>query len=216
MRMIARLAEVPVQPDGPEGRDLLIDELGKPVYQEARPTWFDLLAQAIGDWLNELLSQLGEGSGPTFLVIVVLLLTAVVVVAFLLFGRPRLNRRRSAQPEGLFGDDDRRAAAELRASAERAARSGDWTTAVEEMFRALARGLAERTLVDLYPGMTARGFARRAAGPFPDAREALASAATDFDAVRYLGRAGTAEQYERLAALERDLRTARPALAAAQ
>lgn len=205
---------VPVQPDGPEGRDWLIDELGKPVYQEARPTWFDLLAQGIGDWLNELLSRLGDGSGSAFLVIVVLLLTAVGVVAFLLYGRPRLNRRRTAAAASLFGDEDLREAAELRASAERAAAAGDWTTAIVELFRALARGLAERTLVDLYPGMTARGFAREAARGFPDSREALTAAAADFDAVRYLGRSGTADQYERLAALERELRAGRPAVAA--
>jgi len=144
---------------------------------------------------------------------VVLLLTAVVVVAFLLYGRPRLNRRRAAATESLFGEDDLRAAAELRQSAERAAAAGDWTTALVELFRALARGLAERTLVDLYPGMTARGFARSAAGPFPDSRDALTTAAADFDAVRYLGRPGTADQYARLADLERELRAARPALA---
>ncbi|WP_210506462.1 DUF4129 domain-containing protein [Naasia sp. SYSU D00057] len=203
-------AKVPVEPDGDEGRRWLLDELGKPVYQEARPTWFDLVSQAIIDWINDLLAGATSGSGAVALVIVVLIVAALLVGAFLVFGRPALNRR-SRAGDALFGEDDTRVAAELRSSAERAASAGDFTTAIQELFRALARGMAERTLLDLYPGMTARGFAREAARPFPGHAEQLAAVAADFDAVRYLGRAGTEEQYRRVAELERELRTARPA-----
>ena len=201
---------VPVEPDGDQGRQWMLDELGKPVYQQARPTWFDLASKAILDWLRDLLAGASSGSGAVALVLVVLLLAALLVGAFLVFGRPALNRR-SRGSDALFGEDDSRQVAELRASAERAASSGDFTTAIEELFRALARGLAERTLLDLYPGMTAHGFARDAARPFPEHADRLAAVAADFDAVRYLGGTGTAEQYRRLAELERELRTARPA-----
>jgi Domain of unknown function (DUF4129) len=201
---------VPVEPDGDQGRQWLLDELGKPVYQQARPTWFDLVSKAILDWLGDLLAGASSGSGAVALVLVVLLVAALLVGAFLVFGRPALNRR-SRAGDALFGEDDSRHAAELRASAERAAAAGDFTTAIEELFRALARGLAERTLVDLYPGMTAHGFARDAARPFPDSADRLAAVAADFDAVRYLGGTGTGEQYRRVAELERELRTARPA-----
>ncbi|MCU1437181.1 MAG: hypothetical protein JWP66_268 [Naasia sp.] len=214
MSALGLLREAPVQPDGDEARDWLIDELTKRPYQEARPTWFDLLAQAIGEWIDDILSRLGDGSGPTFLIVVVLILAAILVIAFLLFGRPRLNRRRRAAADALFGHDDGRSAEQLRGSAERAAAAGDWTTAIVELFRVLARGLADRTLVDFYPGMTARGFARAAAVAFPGSRAELTASAETFDDVRYLGRPGTAEQYERLAALERSLRAARPELAA--
>ncbi|WP_210480659.1 DUF4129 domain-containing protein [Naasia sp. SYSU D00948] len=203
--------DVPVEPGGDEARQWLLEELAKPVYQSARPTWFDLVSQAILDWLGELLSGAGRGSQAFALAVVVLLVAALIVGAFLVFGRPRLNRR-SRAGDAVFGDDDRRTAAELRTSAAQAAARGDFTTAVEESFRALARGLAERTLLDLYPGMTARGVAREAATPFPDAAERLAAVAADFDAVRYLGRVGTEEQYRRVADLEQELRTARPAL----
>jgi hypothetical protein len=201
---------VPVEPDGDQGRQWLLDELGKPVYQAARPTWFDLLSQAILDWLRDVLAGASSGSGAVALVLVVLVVAALLVGAFLVFGRPALNRR-SRAAAALFGDDDARAADELRASAERAASAGDYTTAIIELFRALARGLAGRTLVDLYPGMTARGFAREAARPFPAHEERLGAVAADFDAVRYLGRAGTEDQFRRVAELERELRAARPA-----
>ncbi|BDZ45996.1 DUF4129 domain-containing protein [Naasia aerilata] len=206
--LLSLARSVPVEPDGDQGRGWLIDELGKPVYQAARPTWFDLVSQAFFDWLGDLLNGAGSGAGAVALVVVVLLIAALLVGAFLVFGRPRLNRR-SAALDAVFGEDDARGAEELRASAERAAAGGDFTTAIQELFRALARGFAERTILDLYPGMTARGFAREAGAAFPDRAAALGTAASDFDAVRYLGRPGTADQYAELAALERSLRSAR-------
>ena len=77
------------------------------------------------------------------------------------------------------------------------------------MFRALARGLSERTIVTTNPGTTAHGFARQAATAFPDAAARLASAADDFDRVRYLGATGTAEQWTAICDLERELRSAK-------
>ena len=139
-----------------------------------------------------------------------ILVTGLVVAAFFLFGRPRLSRRSSVTAE-LFGEDDTRGSAELRRSAEQAAAAGDFTLAIEELYRALARNLAERTIVEVSPGTTARGFARRAGTAFPAEADRLESSAADFDEVRYLGGTGEREQYERLSVLERSLRSARPA-----
>ena len=111
----------------------------------------------------------------------------------------------------LFGDDDERDSGALRRAATRAAEAGDFATAIAEMFRALARGLSERTIVTTSPGTTAHGFVRQAATAFPDAAARLASAADDFDRVRYLGVTGTAEQWQAMSALERELRSATPA-----
>jgi hypothetical protein len=208
--ILAAVLAVPVEPNGDEGRSWLIDELAKPVYQAARPTWFDLVSRAFFDWLGDLLNGAGEGSGLVALVLVVLVLAALVLGAFLVFGRPRRNRRSGAS-DAVFGENDARGADELRASAARAAADGDFTTGIQELFRALARGLADRTLIDLYPGMTAHGLARAAALAFPDQGRALAQSAADFDAVRYLGRTGTEDQYRSLAGLERSLREARAA-----
>jgi len=202
---------VPVDPDADEARRLLLDELSKPEYREAQPTWFDRLATAIGDWLQSL--TVGSAGGPPGigLLIVILLVVVALVVAFLIFGLPRLSTR-SRVSGSLFGDDDARDAAAIRRAAESAAGRGDFALAITEMFRATARGLAERTVLSTTPGTTAHDFAQRAASAFPDFDDALRDAAVAFDEVRYLGRDGSATQYEAIAALERGLREARPVL----
>lgn len=202
-------SDVPVDPDAPEATRLLIAELSKAPYQAARPTPFDLAAKAVSDWIDSL--QLGAAQGPPVMGIAVVLAIVVgaLIVAFLVFGVPRLNRR-SRVTGSLFGDDDARSAARIRQEAERAAAAGDYSTAVVEMFRAIARGLAERTIVTTTPGTTARGFAERAGVSFAPLAAQLLSSAASFDGVRYLGRTGTAEEYAEIARLERDLRSAKP------
>lgn len=206
--------DVPVDPDAPEATEWLINELSKPEYQAAKPTLFDRIAQAIGDWINSL--ALGSATGPPALGfgVVTAIVIAALVVAFLIFGLPRLNRR-SAVTGSLFGEDDARTAARIRQDAERAAAAGDYSTAVMEMFRAIARGLAERTLVTTTPGTTARDFAVRAGSTFPALADALSSSAASFDGVRYLDRTGTKGEYDDIAGVERALRAATPASAPA-
>lgn len=203
--------DVPVDPSAPDAAQLLITELSKPVYQAAKPTWFDLLAKAIQDWLASL--QLGGVQGPPALglAVIVTLVVLGIVVAFLIFGLPRLNRR-STVSGSLFGDDDSRSAATIRQDATTAATRGDYSTAVAEMFRAIARGLAERSIITTSPGTTARDFALTASTPFPELAEPLRASAAAFDQVRYLGQVGTAEQFQQAAALENDLRSSRPVL----
>jgi hypothetical protein len=207
--MTVPLAFTPLEPDREEARDWLIGELSKPPYEAARPTLFDTVAQAVRDWFVDLITS-GDGGLPDIVpVLIVLVLIAVLVTAFLLFGLPRLNRR--AAPLGtLFGEDDPRSADALRESATAAASRGDFTLAIEDLYRSLARGLAERTVVRTTPGTTARDFARRAGDAFPAHAGELSEGATAFDGVRYLGREGTREQYERLAYLERAVRQERP------
>lgn len=209
--MIAVPTEVPVDPDAPEATRWLVEELSKPAYQAARPTWFDLVSEAFSDWLFSL--RLGSLEGPPALGVglVVLLVVAGLIVAFLVFGMPRLNRR-STVTGSLFGEDDARSAERIRRDAEAAAAAGDHSTAVIEMFRAIARGLAERTLITTSPGTTARDFAAHTAVVFPSLAVGLRAAAVAFDDTRYLGRTGTAEQYAQIAALETALRAERPRL----
>ena len=204
--------DVPVDPDAPEAQRWLLDELAKPAYQSAKPSLFDQILQAIQDWLDSLRLPSAPGIpviGNLLPVALLLLIAVLLVVAFLVFGLPRLNRRSAAKGE-LFGDDDRRDAAALRRDAERAAAAGDYATAIAELFRALARSLHERTLVSAFPGSTASDVAGRAGRVFPDAADRLRSAARSFDGVRYLGAAGSVEEWESLVALERQLRSARP------
>ncbi|WP_354499715.1 DUF4129 domain-containing protein [Mycetocola sp. 2940] len=188
-------------PDAPEARDWLIEELSKPEYTAARPSLFDLLSQEFFAWLARLF-QPGASVGLDWLpVAVVGLVIAGLVVALVIWGVPRVNRR-SRPATGLFGDDDRRTASELRRAAAAAASAGDWTLAVLEQFRAVARGLAERTIVLVSPGTTAHDVAGRASAAFPAASDDLAGAADVFDRVRYLGSDGTPADYERLRRLD--------------
>lgn len=208
------LTDVPVDPEAPEAREWLIQELAKPVYQEAKPGWFDLVVDAFWDWIQSL--EFGDFEGPPAfgLGVIVVVIIAGLIVAFFVFGMPRLNRR-SKVTGTLFGENDDRDAAAMRRAAEDAAARGDYTTAIAELFRSIARGLAERTIVITMPGTTAHDFSVRAADSFPQFTERLAAAATAFDEVRYLGGEGTADQFAALSSLERDLRTARPVMDAA-
>jgi hypothetical protein len=138
---------------------------------------------------------------------------AAIVAAFLLFGVPRRGRR-SAATGALFGEEDDRSASAIRAAADAAAAREEWTLAIEELFRSIARGLAERTVVTTSPGTTARDFAARAGSSFPPLADRLAAAASAFDEVRYLGREGTEAAYRETSSLESELRTARPVLEA--
>jgi hypothetical protein len=112
----------------------------------------------------------------------------------------------------LLGENDRRTARQLRRDAERAAAVGDWSLAIAERYRAIARALDERTIVTALPGTTAHGFARSAARQFPDQGAQLEAAADRFDRVRYLGRAGTADDYALVRTLDETLDAARSPL----
>ena len=205
--------DVPVDPDAPDAQEWLIDELSKPEYQAAQPTLFDRISREIFERLADLLQNGSQLQGPPTLAltIVLVLVVAAIVLAILVFGVPRRGGK-SAVTGAIFGEDDDRSAAQMRQDAERAAAAGDYSTAIAELFRAIARGLAEREVLTTFPGTTATDFARRGGRVFPAQAERLVHAAEDFDGVRYLDRVGTAEQYAAMAALERDVRNARAAL----
>ncbi len=203
-------SQVPVDPDAAEAQRWIIQELSKPEYRAAQPTWFDRASKAFWDWLRSLkIDGSGALQGP-ILIVALIVVVAAVVAAFVIFGAPRLNRR-SAVSGVLFGHDDARDAAAMRCSAESAAAAAEWVLAIEEIFRSIARGLAERTLLTVTPGTTAREFAARAGAVLPGFSSRLAAAASAFDDVRYLGRDGTETAYRAIADLERDVRAARPA-----
>jgi hypothetical protein len=208
--MIFLPLDPPVDPDRPEAHDLLQEELLKPEYLQAKPTPWDNFIGDLTDWINHL--TFGQAQGPPAfgLLIVVLVIVALLVIAFFVFGLPRINRR-SRVTGSLFGEDDARTAAQMRTAAEAAAAKSDYATAIAEMFRSIARGLAERTILSTSPGTTAHDFGARAALAFPQETRALADAALAFDDVRYLGRPGTPAQYDAIQRLERQLRATRSA-----
>lgn len=205
--------DIPVDPDAPHARDLLAGELSNPAYQAAKPTWLDIVSKAVGDWLGSLLSNTG-GVGNPLAIVGIVVVVCLVAGAVIIFGLPRLNRRRRVSG-GLVDLHDRRTAVELRLAAEDAAALGDFAAAIADMYRSAATGLAERTIIALNPGTTAHEVAVRAGVAFPDHLAALSDGASLFDDVRYLGRAGDADGYARVSALEASLRASRPTALAA-
>jgi len=206
--------EVPVQPDSDEARNLLIDELAKAPYQAAQPTLFDRVSK----WIFDLFAsfEIGDGNGiPTVVTVVLIALVIIAIVAALLvYGIPRLNRK-SKHTALLFGDVDYRSASQLRSDAEQAASRQDWAAAVTDMFRSIARGLSERTIVTTTPGTTAYGFAKRAGEVLREHADELTVSANTFDRVRYMQKASTREEYEQLRDLETQVRTSKIDLAEA-
>ena len=208
------LSSPPVDPTPQQARQWLVEELAQPQYQAAKPTWFDRLSTAVVEWFQSLgFSADGAAQAPILILVAVIVLAAIVG-AYFIFGPPRLGRASTVNGT-LFGQDDTRNAAMIRTSAEAAAQRAEWDLAIQEMFRCIARALAERTILSVSPGTTARAFAGQAAAAMPVFGERLAAAASAFDDVRYLAREGTEAAYRTIAELERDLRAARPVLAGA-
>ncbi|GAA0999432.1 DUF4129 domain-containing protein [Subtercola frigoramans] len=200
----------PLGPSAPDARQWLLTELAKPEYEAAKPSWLDRASEDFLNWLSSLVVPSDGNLGGFLPAVVLVIVIALVVIAFIVFGRPRLARKVAADQAALFGSRDLRSSAQLRASAAAAADAGDYRTALEELYRALARRQAERTIVRLTPGTTAHGFAAQASECYPAHAPGLEQAARTFDDVRYLGGAATREAYLQLVALERELRDRPP------
>jgi hypothetical protein len=199
---------VPVDPGAKEAQRLLLNELSRPEYRASQPTWFDRLSSAVFNWLSHLFVPKGPaGAFPTAIVLV--LVVVAIVVLFFVFGLPRLTHRSTVQGS-LFGEDDSRSAAQMMSAARVAAASADWSLAIAEGFRSMARSLAERELVATFPGTTAHDFAIRAGAIFTLQAASLAAAADSFDGVRYLGAEGTEANWRAIEQLAAELLTARP------
>jgi hypothetical protein len=200
----------PVTPNGPTAQGWILQELAKGQYRASQPTWFDRAATAIRDWFDSLSAKSGPSIPGLAPVVIVVIAVVVLVIAFLVFGLPRLNRRSAVTGE-LFGDDDERSAAEILRAARAAAAAGDFSLAIVEGLRSIARSLGERTLVTMFPGTTAQDFARHAGALFPSRSHDLEAIATIFDGVRYLDEPGTEAQWRAVEQLARDLQSAQPA-----
>lgn len=203
-------------PDGDEARRWAEEELSNSRYDEAEPTWFDYVARDIGRFFADLFNSDNSAAvGPSALIIVIILIVAALVAALIIWGRPRRSQAVRRARTDLLGVDDDRSAAQLRADAERSARDSDWDTATILRFRAIAKGLLERDLIDPAPGATAQAIAREASRTFSDETAAMRAAATAFDDVRYLRHPATADSYAELAATDDRLRARRPELVTA-
>ncbi len=209
--MICRLSAWEVFiPDGDEAQQWAEDELSKPEYQQAKPNWFDQLVRDVVDGIIGLFNGDGTGSvAPIALTIIAIVLIAAIVVALIIWGRPRASRAARRRTD-LLGERDDRTAAQLRADADRAAKAGDPGAAVVLRFRAIARSLLERDLIDPAPGATAQGISREASSVFPALAGRLHDAAVLFDRTRYLDVAADGSDYRTMTEIDAAVAAATP------
>ena len=187
-------------------------ELSKSMYHEDDPSWFQRALDTFWDWVEDLFdrSSTVTPGGPLGLIVVILVVLAVIGLLWWRLGTPRREPTSSA---ALF-DDRPRSAADHRSAAEAHAAQGHWNRAVQERMRAIVRALEERALLDVRPGRTADEAAADAGRPLPAHADRLRAAARAFDDVTYGGRTATRQTYQSLAALDRDLESTKPQLAA--
>jgi hypothetical protein len=185
-------AETPVDPDRNEARRWAIEELSKPQYADAKPSWFDKLVNDFLEWLRSLNSG-GPGPGPDWTwPVAILLAIALVVTAVIIDEETTLD------------------AATFRSRAAAAASRGDWNTAVVEQFRALVRSAEDRTVIDPQAGRTADEAAAQLGRAFSGSQAQLDEAARLFDTVKYGHTEAGSENYATLQALDSRLATLKP------
>lgn len=198
----------PLDPSSPEARQWVQDELAKGHYT-TQPSPL----QRFLDWLWSHLSG-GTGGGllpPWAIGLLVLAVLAVValVIALRLRAEPAAGGGRSRRS---VVDDEGLTATDYRARAAAARSQGDWDTVLLDSYRALAAAAVERTLLTDLPGRTAHEVAVALEAAFPDHAAALATSATEFDAVRYGHRHTTQAHATAVADLDTALLSTRPVL----
>ncbi len=175
------LTDVPVDPDRQQARQLVVEELSRKEYQDARPS---LIERAL-EWIQERFSDLQPGfDSPVQITVTILAILAVAAAAFAIWrsGGIRRQFRRKAQavlPAYVTTATDHRSAADKHAEQK------EWGDAVLERFRAIARELSERALVPASPGATAAEVARDGGAALPELAGDLRTAARHFDDVCY-------------------------------
>lgn len=198
----------PLTPSADEARRLLSDELGKPIYLDARNWLVDQLHKLM-DWLSQS-PQPGPGGAPLStgqgLWIGFGIAVVILVVIWALAGPLRAERRQARE---LF-DNELRSSSDLRSVAAALAASGEWGPAMIELFRAMIRSLSERVVIEEFAGMTADEASALASVRLPEFADRLALAARDFDAVAYGHQSGSAAQYQLLVELDAAVAAAKP------
>lgn len=199
-----------LDPAPDEARRWLEQELQRSDYRDP------LLDQALRWILEQLRSILdhvnnlaGGGLSP-----VITVLVALAAIAIFVWVVPRVRRERVvASTEGAVLDDPTITPSTYRQLAARALAEGRYDDAVLDGFRAIAKDMSDRTLLDDAPSRTAHEISLALAPAFPGHADRLAKAANVFDAVRYGHRRAGADQADDVLQLDGELTKARPALA---
>jgi hypothetical protein len=199
-----------LDPTPAEARKWLGDELHGSAYHDP---W---LSSAIR-WFLDQLGNLLDGANRlanSGLSPVITVLVALVAIALVVWVLPKVRREPILDhPGGPVLVDPTITASTYRNLASRAFEDGRYDDAVLEGFRAIAKDMSDRTLLDDAPGRTAHEVGLELAQPFPDHARRLAQSANMFDAVRYGHRRATADQAGQVLELDGELVKTRPVLA---
>ena len=194
-----------LNPTPPEARNWLKQELHGSDYQSP---WLDSLSRWITDQLGKLLDGASHLAG---LSPAITALIALVVIALLAWILPKVRRERVvAGSDGVVLDDVTITARLYRSMAAQAIRDGRYDDAVLDRFRAIAKDMSDRRMLDDAPSCTAHEVSMALASNFPEQADRLARAADLFDSVRYGHRRTGAYQAGQIQALDTELVTVRP------
>ncbi|MBB6403901.1 DUF4129 domain-containing protein [Arthrobacter sp. AZCC_0090] len=199
--------EPPVDPDREEAQRWAVEELSKPKYASAKPSWIEELWNQFVEWLRSLNGD--SFSAPNMAVPVIGALAVVLIVVAVIVVRPRLNARKKKSAE-VFDDASSENAEAFRARASAAAGRGDWETAVVEQFRAVVRSAEDRAIIDAQAGRTADEAAAQLGRVFTAASSRLEHAARLFDGVKYGKAAATSSDHAVVLALDTELSATKP------
>ncbi|SDS28326.1 protein of unknown function [Paraoerskovia marina] len=202
--VLGAVLDVPVDPDAETARQWLADELARSEYSEGGES----LLERFLLWLGSLTVPDATFSIPLALVVSVGLVL-LLIVGFVVGGRIRLGSAERHASDAVL-DDDPRTAADIRTDAQRHADDGRWALATSERFRAIARSLEERAILDERAGRTAQEIAREASPALPDVSRGLVEGAHRFDGVLYGHRYADAEDYAAMSTLDEEVARTRP------
>ena len=192
-------------------RDAAAAELSRGRYEQE--SLLDRFWRSIQEFFSALLGGQVEGSlgGVAALaVLVVVLASLAVLLLWSLRRTSRAAKRRTAEvfdTHGLSADDHRD-------RAEQHARAGEWSAAIQERLRAVARVLEDREIVAVLPARTADELATAAGHTLPMLASRLTTATRIFDAVTYGESTGSSEDYSVLVDLDNALRVTEPVVPA--
>lgn len=196
---------------GDQARETARHELRKTIYHRDDPSVVDRIFRKVGDWVNSIFggSSAGHASGGMSTGSLVVIIVIVALVGAAIWWRLGGVRRNVVERDALLGEKPG-AAKDHRAESERLAAAGQWAEAIRERLRAIARDLEERAILTPRPGRTADELAMEAGAALPGQAAELREGVRIFDDVWYGGRTASSEGYQRLAELDKNVRSARP------
>lgn len=179
-----------------QGRQLAQRELARPIYH---PSLLSRLGTRFVDWFESLAFHGLPGRAGWLLVILLGFAVLALVGAVLYYAGPaRLDR----SYRGAVIDGSQLSAAEHRSAADKFATAGDYRSAIIERVRAIAVDLESRQILQARAGRTAAELGAETALAIPAEATALSQAVHLFDDVRYGGRAGSLDGYQRVRELD--------------